>query len=89
MTVNELLVKLQAEEDNWRKQYDEYYREFKKIGKEMKDYYEDPFRQPDDIPTELMDKASEWHAMYQDAFRNHRDIQITIITIENLLEKES
>lgn len=87
MTVEELLVKLQAEEDNWRKQYDDYYHEFKEIGKKMKEYYEDPFRHPDDIPTELNDKASEWHAKYQCAWRNLRDIQIAIIIIEDMLKE--
>lgn len=87
MTVEELLVKLHVEKDSWQKQYDEYYSEFKEIGKEMKEYYEDPFRHPDDIPTELMYKASEWHAKYQAAFNQYRNIHITIDTVENLMKE--
>lgn len=85
MTVESLLRELQAEEDFWRKEYDEYFREFKEVGKKIKEYYENPFLHPSDIPTELMDEASDWHAKYMNAHKRHRDIQISIIVIEDLL----
>lgn len=87
MTINELLVKLYTKEDELKKQYEECYDKFLEVGKEIKDYYENPFRTPTEIPTELTDKASYWYDAYTEAFIQHGNIRTTIKTIENTLKE--
>lgn len=82
MTVEELLNKLGSEEVALRKQVDDSYDKCTEIKKQIKEYYENPFVAPNDIPQKLLDEYTYWNNKYSSEFTQWRHVANIIIGIK-------
>jgi hypothetical protein len=82
MTIEELLNKLETERKALEDQYHYYYDRAAEAKKEIKDFYEDPFVSPTNLPEEMMSNYVYWTNKHTDTVHQHNRILSAINTIK-------